>query len=55
MVNTMYFVQCDDCENCSSSSFGCYCDKHAIYIGNPKVDGCTFGKEKENGERREGE
>ena len=55
MANTMYFVQCKDCEECSKSSFGYFCDKHIAYIDNPEADGCTFGKEKVDGERREGE
>ena len=55
MVNTMYFVQCKDCVECSESSFGYFCNKHIAYIDNPEADGCTFGKEKEDGERREGE
>ena len=54
MVNTQFFVQCKDCEECRKSSFGYFCDKHTEYIGNPNVDGCTFGKGKEDGERREG-
>ena len=45
-------VRCKDCEECAESSFGYFCDKHIAYIGNPNVDGCTFGKEKEDGERR---
>lgn len=55
MANTQFFVQCKDCTECRQSSFGYFCDKHTEYIGNPDVDGCTFGKEKEGRERREGE
>jgi hypothetical protein len=52
MANTMYFLQCKDCENCSETSFGHFCDKHIHGIDNPNVDGCTWGNEKEDGERR---
>lgn len=55
MPNTQFFVQCKDCTECRKSSFGYFCDKHINYIDNPDVDGCTFGKEKEDGERSEGE
>lgn len=46
MVNTMYFVQCKECENCSKNSFGYFCDEHIHEIDNPEVDGCTWGNEK---------
>ena len=55
MVNTMYFTQCKDCEYCVKELFGYCCDNNFHSINNPDVDGCTFGKEKEDGERREGE
>lgn len=55
MPNTMYFMNCKDCDNCQKSSFGHYCDKHFQDIDNPEVDGCTWGDKKEDGERREGE
>ena len=48
MVNTSYFMNCKDCDNCSANSFGHFCDKHIHNIDNPEVDGCTWG------ERREG-
>lgn len=55
MANTMYFMQCKDCDNCSETSFGHFCDKHIHGIDNPNVDGCTWGNAKEDGERRAGE
>ncbi len=48
MPNTMYFVQCKDCEHCINELFGYVCEKHEIQIHNPKVDGCTWGNEKED-------
>ena len=47
MANTIFFVQCKDCENCSLHSFGHFCDKHIHDIDNPECDGCTWGDEKE--------
>ena len=55
MANTMYFMNCKDCDNCQKSSFGHYCDKHFLDIDNTEVDGCTWGDKKKDGERREGE
>ena len=55
MANTMFFMQCKDCENCSETSFGHFCDKHIHGIDNPDVDGCTWGNEKEDGERKDNE
>lgn len=55
MANTMYFMQCKDCDNCSETSFWHFCDKHIHGIDNINVDGCTWGNAKEDGERREGE
>lgn len=55
MVNTSYFMNCKDCDNCSANSFGHFCGKHIHNIDNPEVDGCTWGDKKEDGERREGE
>ena len=48
MANTKFFLQCKDCENCSETSFGHFCDKHIHGIDNPNVDGCTWGNEKED-------
>ena len=55
MADTTFFTQCENCENCDKNEYGYYCDKHDIHIDNPKKDGCTWGNEKEDGERREGE
>jgi len=46
MDNTMYFVQCKECENCSMIAMGYFCDKHIHCIDNPDVDGCTCGERK---------
>ena len=53
MADTTFFTQCENCEHCDKNSFGHFCEKHIIYIDNPKKDGCTWGNERE--ERREGE
>lgn len=55
MPNTMYFTQCKECVYCVKELFGYCCDKNLHSIDNPNTDGCTWGEEKENGERREGE
>lgn len=48
MTDTTFFVQCENCENCTKTVFGYGCDKHSIHIDNPKTDGCTWGNPKEN-------
>lgn len=53
MPNTMYFVQCKDCEECYRSSMGYFCDKNNHDIDNPEIDGCTWGKEKNDNERKD--
>ena len=55
MANTMYFTQCEDCENCSLEYTTPFCEKYDHIIDNPEVDGCTWGDKKDDGERREGE
>ena len=55
MTDTTFFTQCENCEYCVKELFGYVCDKHLINVDNPKKDGCTWGAEKEDGERREGE
>lgn len=52
MPNTMYFTQCKDCEHCTNELFGYVCEKHEIQIHNPKVDGCTWGNNKEEDNER---
>lgn len=47
MPNTMYFMQCNECVDCTKTSFGYFCERHNHYIDNPEVDGCTWGNEKE--------
>ena len=49
MTNTMFFTQCEACENCTKELFGYVCEKHGIEIHNPKFDGCTWGDKKEDG------
>ena len=53
MVDTTFFTQCENCECCEKEPFGYVCVQHSTYIDNPKKDGCTWGRERE--ERREGE
>ena len=53
MVDTSFFTQCENCDYCEKNSFGYYCQKHIVCIDNPKKDGCTWGNEKENGERKD--
>lgn len=53
MVNTTFFTQCENCEYCDQNAFGHFCEKHDIYIDNPKTDGCTWGSEL--GERKDNE
>jgi hypothetical protein len=48
----MYFVQCKDCEECYKDSTGYFCDKNNHDIDNPEIDGCTWGKEKNDNERK---
>lgn len=55
MTDTTFFTQCENCEYCVKELCGYVCDKHLINVDNPKKDGCTWGAEKEDGERREGE
>ncbi len=51
MPNTMYFVQCKDCESCSLHEYTMpSCELHDHTIDNPEVDGCTWGEKKEDGE-----
>ena len=47
MIDTTWFVQCENCENCTEEKWGYCCDKHSIHIDNPKKDGCTWGNPKE--------
>ena len=47
MIDTTFFVQCENCENCTKAVLGYCCDKHGIHIDNPKKDGCTWGNPKE--------
>ena len=47
MPDTTFFTQCEKCLNCTESSFGHFCEKHLIHIGNPKIDGCTWGNERD--------
>lgn len=54
MINTMYFVQCEECENCSKTSFGYFCDKHIHNVDNPNVEGCTWGNKKMDGGNEDG-
>lgn len=50
MVNTTFFVQCKDCENCSKTPLGYFCEEHIHEISNPNVDGCTWGREEKDGD-----
>ena len=48
MANTMWFIQCEDCEHCTEAVIGYCSEKHQIFIDNPKTDGCTWGNPKED-------
>lgn len=48
MLDTSFFTQCENCENCVKNSFGYVCEQHWVHIANPQKDGCTWGKEKED-------
>ena len=47
MADTTLFVQCENCECCEKEIFGYVCAQHSTHIDNPKIDGCTWGREKE--------
>ena len=47
MPNTMFFIQCAECEHCCTDTFTWFCAKTDQYIDNPEVDGCTFGSKRE--------
>ena len=52
-MNTMFFTQCEECENCYTDGYSLpYCALHDHTIDNTKMDGCTWGNKKEDSNER---